>query len=190
MTEFKEGQKVYVEATVVEEDRNSPELEIEYQAGKQCDYVPNNIIHPIPEPVELPEIVAAYIQDSKSRGDSLKEAFMGTPIRVYNFLTSVVNSDLFARAWLDGYVVKREPKVHELKIEPIYFKDVKSGLKKFEIRKNDRDYQVGDVVALHEYDPSGAESTGNSLRTRITYLTDYAQQDGYVVLGIEPVESE
>lgn len=34
--------------------------------------------------------------------------------------------------------------VHELKIAPEYFKDVRTGLKKFEIRKNDRDFKVGD----------------------------------------------
>lgn len=39
-------------------------------------------------------------------------------------------------------------KIHELKLDTFYFDDVKSGLKTFEIRKNDRDYQVGDLLSL------------------------------------------
>ncbi|MGY3710727.1 DUF3850 domain-containing protein [Lactococcus lactis subsp. lactis] len=39
-------------------------------------------------------------------------------------------------------------KEHELKLDIKYFDDVKSGKKKFEIRKNDRDFQVGDTLRL------------------------------------------
>ena len=44
-------------------------------------------------------------------------------------------------------------KVHELKILPEYYKAQKAGKKNFEIRKNDRDYKVGDKLVLKEYDP-------------------------------------
>ena len=37
-------------------------------------------------------------------------------------------------------------KLHELKIKKEYLDSIKSGAKTFEIRKNDRDFQVGDVV--------------------------------------------
>lgn len=42
--------------------------------------------------------------------------------------------------------------IHELKISPEYYMDVVSGVKPFEIRKNDRDFKVGDCVKLNEYD--------------------------------------
>lgn len=40
---------------------------------------------------------------------------------------------------------------HELKIDIKYFDDVKNGKKNFEIRKNDRDFQVGDILELRAY---------------------------------------
>ena len=43
-------------------------------------------------------------------------------------------------------------KMHEIKIKPKYYVDVITGMKTFELRENDRDYQVGDVVKLMEWD--------------------------------------
>ena len=76
---------------------------------------------------------------------------------------------------------------HELKILPEYFEAVTSERKQFEIRENDRDYKVGDLLILREYDIWVDEFTGNSYKAEITYITDYAQKDGYVVLGIKGV---
>ncbi|EGO8504489.1 DUF3850 domain-containing protein [Enterococcus faecalis] len=82
-----------------------------------------------------------------------------------------------------GYEVEKEPTIHELKILPEYFEAVVSGDKCFEIRKNDRGYKVGDILRLNEYEDG--KYTGNFHVAEITYITDYAQQDGYVVLGIK-----
>lgn len=43
--------------------------------------------------------------------------------------------------------------VHALKEHPEHFENVISGKKLFEIRKNDRDFKTGDLLALNEYDP-------------------------------------
>ncbi|ERT22700.1 DUF3850 domain-containing protein [Enterococcus faecalis] len=74
-------------------------------------------------------------------------------------------------------------RIHHLKILPEYFEAVVSGNKCFEIRKNDRGYKVGDILRLNEYEDG--KYTGNFHVAEITYITDYAQQDGYVVLGIK-----
>lgn len=42
---------------------------------------------------------------------------------------------------------------------------------------------VGDKLVLKEYDPKAKEFTGQSFITEITFITDYQQKDGYVVLG-------
>lgn len=76
--------------------------------------------------------------------------------------------------------------IHELKILPEYFEAVTSGRKQFEIRKNDRDYEVGDRLYLREW--NGENFTGDSYKAEVTYITDYMQRNGYVVLGIEGLE--
>lgn len=80
--------------------------------------------------------------------------------------------------------------IHELKILPEYFNDVISGNKTFEIRRNDRNFLVGDYIALNEFVKKSGY-TGRSALYRITYVAGkghppVALPDGYVILGIHP----
>lgn len=75
---------------------------------------------------------------------------------------------------------------HNLGITPANFKAVKEGEKLFEIRKNDRQYHVGDILLLNEY--ACGSYTGEFVKAKVTYITDYAQKDDYVVLGIKLCE--
>lgn len=76
-------------------------------------------------------------------------------------------------------------KRHEIKILPQYFADVSKGIKQFELRKDDRDYQVGDLVRLREWD--GKEYTGNKMIVGIKYVLrdcpEYGLMDGYCIFG-------
>lgn len=62
--------------------------------------------------------------------------------------------------------------IHELKIWPEFYEAVRSGLKTFEIRKNDRGYQAGDTLRLREYDPNSEEYTGKSIQRRVGYIVE------------------
>jgi Domain of unknown function (DUF3850) len=44
-------------------------------------------------------------------------------------------------------------RVHELKVWPPYFDQIAAGVKTFDVRRNDRGFQVGDVLILHEWNP-------------------------------------
>ena len=48
-------------------------------------------------------------------------------------------------------------KLHELKILHKYLIDITTGRKTFELRKNDRDYQVGDLIRFIDVDYAGAD---------------------------------
>lgn len=43
-------------------------------------------------------------------------------------------------------------KAHELKILPKFYEDIFEGKRSFELRKDDRDFQVGDYIIFREYD--------------------------------------
>lgn len=79
-------------------------------------------------------------------------------------------------------------KTHELKCLTSFFGEVLSGLKTFEIRQNDRGYAVGDMLRLKEW--NNVDYTGREALCLVTYLTDFAQQPGWVVMAIRPVPEE
>lgn len=79
----------------------------------------------------------------------------------------------------------KEQKVHELKLAAMYFKDVATGKKSFELRKNDRGFKTGDALRLNEY--ADGKETGRHIEADIIYmLEDYSGlQEGYCILGIK-----
>lgn len=81
-------------------------------------------------------------------------------------------------------------KVHHLKIEQQYFVDVINRLKTFEIRKNDRNYQIGDVLRLNVIDGNGnfIKRPDYECLVEVVYTTDYEQKDDYVVMGIRLID--
>ena len=45
-----------------------------------------------------------------------------------------------------------QPVCYRLSNDPNYFEQISSDKKKFELRKNDRDYKTDDILILGEYD--------------------------------------
>ena len=81
-------------------------------------------------------------------------------------------------------------KLHELKIKDEYFKEVLRENKTFELRKNDRDYQVGDLI--HFVDIDGNPSYNEKLVFLITDVLRNVQEYGldkdYCILAIKKLE--
>lgn len=76
---------------------------------------------------------------------------------------------------------------HELKILPEYFDAVVKRTKTFEIRKNDRDFKVGDTLLLKEWD--GKAYTGRTVSRYVCYVYygdgTYGLPEGYCVMGLK-----
>jgi hypothetical protein len=74
---------------------------------------------------------------------------------------------------------------HEIKILPKYFTAVSFGIKKFELRKDDRGYEVGDTVILEEFGDEGY--TGRWKAVKISYVLrdcpEYGLMPGYCIFG-------
>lgn len=87
---------------------------------------------------------------------------------------------------LDPAAVEREAdRIHDLKTWPEYFSAVLDGRKTFEIREaTDRFFHCGDTLLLREWDPWTSEYTGRELRCTVTYVTNFAQQPGFVVMAV------
>jgi hypothetical protein len=72
----------------------------------------------------------------------------------------------YNKEYWEGEMKRRE---HKLKTWPVFYWDVVTGAKTFEIRKNDRDYQVSDILVLQEYIPEENRYTGEECRVIVNY---------------------
>lgn len=83
-------------------------------------------------------------------------------------------------------------KEHELKCWPQHFVAVMVGVKQFEIRKDDRQYRVGDTLRLREWDPDAEVYTGRERWCDVTYVLRNSRWmlPGYVAISIANVRSE
>lgn len=77
---------------------------------------------------------------------------------------------------------------HRLKTWPRFFNLIKNGAKTFEVRKNDRDFKVGDILILEEWNPSTKEYTGDYIEKYISYILhgdQFGIEKGYCVMCFE-----
>jgi len=87
----------------------------------------------------------------------------------------------------DGIVEELGTRFHELKTLPRYFH---ARDKNFEIRRDDRGFETGDILVLREWD--GTDYTGAYTVHRITYIlrnaSEYGLMSGFCILGLCPME--
>ena len=76
-------------------------------------------------------------------------------------------------------------KAHELKILPEFFQAVYEDRKRFELRKDDRSFEVGDIIILREWD--GENFTWRFFQSDIKYILrnceQYGLKQGYCIIG-------
>lgn len=75
----------------------------------------------------------------------------------------------------------------EKKVLPEYYKEIRGHRKMFEIRKDEDNIQVGDVLVLREWD--GEKYTGSKTRREVTYILrdaeEYGLMQGYCILSLQ-----
>lgn len=80
----------------------------------------------------------------------------------------------------------KEQKTHQLKIYPEHFSAVLTGVKRAELRKNDRDFKAGDTLHLMETPKGSCSPTGEFVNAVVTHIADVSDWlPGYVLLSIE-----
>jgi Domain of unknown function (DUF3850) len=91
---------------------------------------------------------------------------------------------------------KRQPQVHRVKSWVHLFQAFVRGEKLHDLRVLDRDYQVGDILVLCEYDKQQEKYTGREAESQITYITSsqhvacafspFALKEKFAILSIKP----
>lgn len=77
---------------------------------------------------------------------------------------------------------------HELKILEQYANNNREGKKPWELRKNDRNYKVGDWIIFHIIDDKTKQPTGFIYKRKITYLFEgyeYGLKKGFCIMTVE-----
>lgn len=86
--------------------------------------------------------------------------------------------------------MNRGTQTHELKTWSKYYDAVLFGDKTFEVRKHNRDFQIGDFLLLLKWDKEKNIYAGNFTSFIITYILKGGQfgiEKDYCVLGIKPI---
>lgn len=86
-------------------------------------------------------------------------------------------------------------KTHSLKTHPEHFRYIHAGVKTFELRRSDRDFNVGDRLILEEYNPDTHMYTGHKERREITHILKGSAQTAlwgldkdFVILSIKEID--
>lgn len=80
---------------------------------------------------------------------------------------------------------------HNLKTWPDVFQKVRDGLKPWEVRRNDRDFQTGDLLILEEWDPVDMVHTGRFIKAKagfIMYGGQFGLPEDMCVITLETID--
>ncbi|EKA5785978.1 DUF1642 domain-containing protein [Listeria monocytogenes] len=120
---FKEGDKVEFiwsgklkqgVVTEIEETKNAISYQIKYSGDMGMTWLDERDLIAPAQVLKVPQFVADWLNHCKQKGYDLFLSIdyddSDMPYEMYNWLTfSDENQEIFARAWLDGYEVEKEP---------------------------------------------------------------------------------
>ncbi|WP_440710673.1 DUF3850 domain-containing protein [Herbiconiux sp. YIM B11900] len=87
--------------------------------------------------------------------------------------------------------------VHELKSWPEFFQALVAGVRSHELRQNDRNFVVGDLLQLREYDPVTSRYTGAECVFEVRSITSaefpcavsaQGLADGFCIMSVSLME--
>lgn len=81
---------------------------------------------------------------------------------------------------------------HDLKCWPEFWDNLVLGRKQFEIRIDDRGFDLWDTLLIREWNPVSHTYSGREIRKRVTYLLRNWRgiQSGYVIMSLTAVDGE
>lgn len=83
---------------------------------------------------------------------------------------------------------ERKPTTQRLKTWIEYFQEIKNGNKRFEVRKNNRDFRQGDTLILQEWNNDIKEFTGEEMTFKVGYTLygeKFGIKKGYCVMQLD-----
>ena len=86
-----------------------------------------------------------------------------------------------------------KPKTHEIKILERPYIAAHIGIKPWEYRKDDRCYNVGDILCLYLWNEVIGDYEGLSIKRRVTYILRgpaFGIPEGYCIMTTEKVQQE
>lgn len=129
----------------------------------------------IPDRTDIAIVEAATV--SKARYAAYKQMIPDRGYRFEWFINETV---------VEKIEMESEHMIHKLKILPKYFEDKLQGMKKWEIRKNDRPFKEGDILQLEEWSEETGY-TGRMLQEYIKkiYIEAPGMEKGYIIMNTE-----
>lgn len=78
--------------------------------------------------------------------------------------------------------------VHHLKTDPVFFEYTRKGLKTYEVRPDNVNFNADDILILDEYDSLHEAYTGRSIARTVTYVQigpSQALLEGWCIMGLK-----
>lgn len=79
---------------------------------------------------------------------------------------------------------------HDIKCWPRYYYKIETGQKTYELRKNDRDYQTGDLLLIQEFQPDTQQYTGRHHLQQVSHILHgpaFGLKKGYCIMSLRRV---